>query len=57
VSISVNPHALRHACGHTLAADGVDTCGLTHYLGHRSLQSTERYTAQSASRLRDLFRD
>jgi integrase len=40
--ISVNPHALRHACGFKLAADGVDTRGLSHYLGHRSLQSTER---------------
>lgn len=55
--LSVNPHALRHACGFKLAADGVDTRGLSHYLGHRSLQSTERYTAQSAARFRDFFRD
>jgi type 1 fimbriae regulatory protein FimB/type 1 fimbriae regulatory protein FimE len=55
--ISVNPHALRHACGFKLAADGVDTRGLSHYLGHRSLQSTERYTAQSAARFKDFFRD
>jgi integrase len=57
VAISVNPHALRHACGYKLAADGVDTRGLSHYLGHRSLQSTERYTAQSAARFKDFFRD
>ncbi len=55
--ISVNPHALRHACGFKLAADGVDTRGLSHYLGHRSLQSTERYTAQSSARFKDFFRD
>jgi len=55
--ITVNPHALRHACGFKLAADGVDTRGLSHYLGHRSLQSTERYTAQSAARFKDFFRD
>jgi len=55
--ISVNPHALRHACGFKLAADGVDTRGLSHYLGHRSLQSSERYTAQSAARFRDFFVD
>lgn len=55
--ISVNPHALRHACGFKLASDGVDTRGLSHYLGHRSLQSTERYTAQSAARFKDFFRD
>jgi integrase len=55
--ISVNPHALRHACGFKLAGDGVDTRGLSHYLGHRSLQSTERYTAQSAARFKDFFKD
>jgi integrase len=55
--ISVNPHALRHACGFKLAADGVDTRGLSHYLGHRSLQSTERYTQQSAARFKDFFKD
>jgi type 1 fimbriae regulatory protein FimE len=53
----VNPHALRHACGFKLAADGVDTRALSHYLGHRSLQSTERYTAQSAHRFRDFFHE
>lgn len=57
IAISVNPHALRHACGFYLAAKGVDTRALSHYLGHRSLQSTERYTAQSAARFRDFFRD
>jgi integrase len=55
--ITVNPHALRHACGFKLAADGVDTRALSHYLGHRSLQSTERYTAQSAARFKDFWRD
>jgi type 1 fimbriae regulatory protein FimB/type 1 fimbriae regulatory protein FimE len=55
--ITVNPHSLRHACGFALAADGVDTRGLSHYLGHRSLQSTERYTAQSAARFKEFFQD
>jgi integrase len=55
--ISVNPHALRHACGFTLAGNGVDTRALSHYLGHRSLQSSERYTAQSAARFKDFWRD
>jgi integrase len=57
ISISVNPHALRHACGFALAAKGVDTRALSHYLGHRSLQSSERYTAQSAARFKDFWRD
>jgi integrase len=57
IAITVNPHALRHACGFCLAGKGVDTRALSHYLGHRSLQSTERYTAQSAARFKDFFRD
>jgi type 1 fimbriae regulatory protein FimB/type 1 fimbriae regulatory protein FimE len=56
LEIHVNPHALRHACGFKLAAQGVDTRALSHYLGHRSLQSTERYTAQSAARFKDFWR-
>jgi integrase len=57
VAITVNPHALRHACGFYLASRGVDTRALSHYLGHRSLQSTERYTAQSSARFKDFWRD
>jgi integrase len=57
IPIGVNPHALRHACGYKLAADGVDTRALSHYLGHTNLQSTERYTAQSAARFKDFFRN
>ena len=53
VAIKVNPHALRHACGLYLSGKGVDTRALSHYLGHRSLQSAERYTAQSAARFKD----
>jgi type 1 fimbriae regulatory protein FimB/type 1 fimbriae regulatory protein FimE len=52
-----NRHALRHACGFKLANDGVDTRGLSHYLGHRSLQSAERYTAQPAHRFKDFWKD
>jgi integrase len=55
--MSVNPHALRHSCGFVLAGKGVDTRALSHYLGHRSLQSSERYTAQSAARFKDFWRD
>jgi integrase len=55
--VSVNPHALRHATGFYLAGKGADTRALSHYLGHRSLQSSERYTAQSAARFKDFWRD
>ncbi|MHB1816115.1 MAG: tyrosine-type recombinase/integrase [Steroidobacteraceae bacterium] len=53
----MNPHALRHAGGFHLAGEDLDTRALSHYLGHRSLQSTERYTAQSAARCKDFLRD
>jgi integrase len=57
IGIKVNPHSLRHACGFYLASRGVDTRALSHYLGHRSLQSTELYTAQSAGRFKDFWED
>ena len=41
----VHPHMLRHSTGYKLANDGQDTRSLAHYLGHRNLQSTARYTA------------
>jgi Phage integrase family len=39
-----HPHMLRHACGFKLANDGVDTRALQHYLGHKNIQHTVRYT-------------
>jgi type 1 fimbriae regulatory protein FimE len=50
VPFSVHPHMLRHACGYKLANDGHDTRSLAHYLGHRNLQSTARYTALAPER-------
>ena len=41
----VHPHILRHSTGCKLANNGHDTRSLAHYLGHRNLQSTARYTA------------
>jgi integrase len=49
---SVHPHMLRHACGFNLAATGADTRAIQGYLGHRSIKSTERYTALSPDRLK-----
>jgi integrase len=40
----VHSHMLRHGCGFKLAADGQDTRAIQAYLGHRSIQSTVRYT-------------
>ena len=54
---SVHPHMLRHACGYKLANQGVDTRGLQHYLGHKNIQHTVRYTELSPDRFRDFWRD
>jgi integrase len=47
----IHPHMLRHSTGYKLANQGEDTRSLAHFLGHRNLQSTARYTA--LARLRD----
>ena len=55
--IAVHPHMLRHACGYKLANDGHDTRSLAHYLGHRNLQSTARYTALAPDRFAKFWQD
>jgi hypothetical protein len=47
---------LRHACGYKIANDGVDTRGLQHYLGHRNIAHTVRYTALVPDRFRRFWR-
>jgi type 1 fimbriae regulatory protein FimE len=53
----VHPHMLRHSTGYKLANDGHDTRSLAHYLGHRNLQSTARYTALAEGRFAKFWRD
>jgi type 1 fimbriae regulatory protein FimB/type 1 fimbriae regulatory protein FimE len=53
----VHPHMLRHSTGFKLANQGEDTRSLAHYLGHRNLQSTARYTALAPGRFKDFWRD
>jgi integrase len=53
----VHPHMLRHACGYHLANKGHDTRALQHYLGHRNIQHTVRYTELSPSRFKDFWTD
>jgi site-specific recombinase XerD len=52
----VHPHMLRHACGFKLANDGHDTRSLQHYLGHKNIQHTVRYTELSPDRFKDFWR-
>jgi len=53
----IHPHMLRHACGYKLANQGVDTRSLLHYLGHKNIQHTVRYTELSPDRFRDFWKD
>jgi integrase len=52
----VHAHMLRHACGYALANKGVDTRTLQAYLGHRSIQSTVRYTELAPGRFKNIWR-
>lgn len=53
----VHPHMLRHACGFKLANEGHDTRAIQHYLGHRNIQHTVRYTDLAADRFKRFWSD
>jgi type 1 fimbriae regulatory protein FimE len=53
----VHPHMLRHATGFKLANDGQDTRALQHYLGHKNIQHTVRYTELSPGRFKNFWTD
>ena len=53
----VHSHMLRHGCGYKLANDGQDTRAIQHYLGHRSIASTVRYTALAPDRFKGFWKD
>ena len=46
-----------HACGYKLANDGQDTRALQHYLGHKNIQHTVRYTELAADRFKGFWKD
>ena len=48
----IHAHMLRHSCGYKFANEGKDTRSLQAYLGHRSINSTVRYTAMAPNRFR-----
>jgi type 1 fimbriae regulatory protein FimE len=53
----VHPHMLRHACGFYLANEGHDTRAIQHYMGHKNIQHTVRYTELAADRFNGFWRD
>jgi integrase len=52
-----HPHMLRHACGYKLANDGHDTRSLQHYLGHKNIVHTVRYTEMAPDRFKGFWKD
>jgi type 1 fimbriae regulatory protein FimB/type 1 fimbriae regulatory protein FimE len=52
----VHAHMLRHSTGYALAARGMDTRRLQHFLGHASITNTVRYTAMSPEPFKDIWR-
>jgi site-specific recombinase XerD len=57
LAFPVHPHMLRHACGYKLANEGHDTRAIQHYLGHKNIQHTVRYTVLKADRFTHFWTD
>jgi type 1 fimbriae regulatory protein FimB/type 1 fimbriae regulatory protein FimE len=57
LTFPVHPHMLRHACGYKLANDGHDTRAIQHYLGHRNIMHTVRYTELASDRFKNFWDD
>lgn len=57
LSFAAHPHMLRHACGFKLANDGHDTRALQHYLGHKNIAHTVRYTEMASDRFKSFWKD
>ena len=53
----VHPHMLRHSTGYKLANDGHDTSSLQHYLGHKNIAHTVRYTELAPDRFKGFWKD
>ena len=57
IEFPVHPHMLRHATGFYLAGQGHDTRAIQHYMGHRNIQHTVRYTELAPDRFKEFWGD
>ncbi len=55
--LKVHPHMLRHGAGFKLANAGQDTRAIQHYLGHKDIKHTVRYTELAPTRFNGFWRD
>ena len=47
----------RHSTGYKLANDGHDTRALQHYMGHKNIMHTVRYTEMAPGRFKNFWQD
>ncbi len=57
IAFPVHPHMLRHATGFYLANEGHDTRAIQHYLGHKQISHTVRYTELRSDRFKGFWTD
>ena len=55
--LKVHPHMLRHGVGFKLANAGHDTRAIQHYLGHKDIKHTVRYTELAPTRFNSFWKD
>ena len=48
---------LRHSTGYKPANDGHDTRALQHYMGHKNIMHTVRYTEMAPDRFKNFWKD
>ena len=53
----IHSHMLRHSTGYKLANDGHDTRALQHYMGHKNIMHTVRYTEMAPDRFKNFWKD
>ena len=57
IPFPVHPHMFRHSSGYKLANDGHDTRALQHYMGHKNIMHTVRYTEMAPDRFKNFWTD
>ena len=53
----IHPHMLRHSAGYKLVNDREDTRSVQHYMGHKNIQHTVRYTELATGRFDSFWED
>lgn len=57
IEFPIHPHMFRHSTGFKLANAKQDTRSIQHYLGHKNITHTTRYTELSPTRFNDFWPD